>query len=169
MVSLFCCGCGSGATAPTRRSALERYLAEIEPIRLSVNRLLEAADPVLGGFAAGHISRATAARRIGSLERRFAKYAVRVAAVRPRNDELRALHEPYAETYVLEDSYLSALTVGIAEDKLDDLPNTQNAQRAAIIRWRTRLTVLAQELHAQLPPDLQRAGRGEIAPSPGGS
>jgi hypothetical protein len=167
-VSLLCCGCGGGATT-TRRSALERYLAEVEPIRLSVNRLLEGADPVLGGLTAGRISRAGAARRIGTLERRFSEYAVRIAAVRPRDAELRALNEPYAETYVLEDSYLSALAVGIAEDKLDDLPNTQNEQRAAIIRWRTRLTVLAGELHAQLPPDLQQAGRGEIAPSPGGS
>jgi len=134
-----------------------------------VNKLLEGADPVLAGLASGRISRATAARRIGSLERRFAEYAVKIAAVRPRDAELRALHDGYAETYVLEDSYLSALTVGVAEDKLDNLPNTQNDQRAAIIRWRTRLTVLADELHAQLPRDLQQAGRGEIAPLQGGA
>lgn len=152
-----------------RQSALERYLAEVEPIRLYVNRLLEGADPVLARLASGRITRVTAAHRIGSLERRFAEYAVRIAAVRPDDDQLRALNVGYAETYVLEDSYLSALTTGIADDNLADLPNTQNAQRAAIVSWRTRLTVLANELHVELPADLQNAGRGEIAPSPRGS
>jgi hypothetical protein len=43
------------------------------------------------------------------------------------------------------------------------------AQRAAIIRWRIDLTVLARAADAPLPADLQQAGRGEIAPSPNGS
>jgi hypothetical protein len=46
---------------------------------------------------------------------------------------------------------------------------TQAAQRAAIIRWRTDLTVLARAAGAALPADLQQAGRGEIAPVPNGS
>ena len=50
-----------------------------------------------------------------------------------------------------------------------DLPDTQAAQRATIIRWRTVLEVLAGEARLSLPPDLQQAGRGEIAPSPTGS
>jgi hypothetical protein len=46
---------------------------------------------------------------------------------------------------------------------------TQSEQRAAIVEWRTGLTVLAHRVSLALPPDLQQAGRGEIAPSPGGS
>ncbi len=68
-----------------------------------------------------------------------------------------------------EDAYLSALVAGLADDELTGLPNTQAAQRAAIIRWRIGLTVLARTADAPLPADLQQAGRGEIAPSPNGS
>jgi hypothetical protein len=82
---------------------------------------------------------------------------------------LRSLHAEYAHTYILEDAYLSALATGLALDDLRDLPDTQDAQRAAIIAWRTGLTVLAREARTGLPADLQQAGRGEIAPSPGGS
>jgi len=134
-----------------------------------VNKLLEGADPTFHALAAHRISRGEAARRIGALERRFAGYTVAIAALLPPSPQLRALNAPYAETYVLEDAYLSALTAGIAEDELDHLPDTQSAQRAAIIRWRTGLTVLAHAAHAPLPADLQQAGRGEIAPSPSGS
>jgi len=66
-------------------------------------------------------------------------------------------------------AYLSALVAGLADGELTDLPNTQAAQRAAIIRWRIDLTVLARAADAPLPADLQQAGRGEIAPSPDGS
>ena len=65
--------------------------------------------------------------------------------------------------------YLSALTAAIPEREFDDLPKTQDAQRAAVIAWRTRLEVVAAGLGVQLPADLQQAGRGEIAPSPFGS
>jgi hypothetical protein len=58
---------------------------------------------------------------------------------------------------------------GLADGELTDLPNTQAAQRAAIIRWRIGLMVLARAAGAPLPVDLQQAGRGEIAPSPDGS
>jgi hypothetical protein len=57
----------------------------------------------------------------------------------------------------------------LAESDLDSLPDTQSEQRAAIIQWRTDLTVLARAADAPLPADLQEAGRGEIAPSPDGS
>jgi hypothetical protein len=152
-----------------QRRALSDYLREIEPPRLAVNRLLEGADPILSGYAGHRLSPTRAAQRMGALERRFAAYAVQVAAVEPQTARLRALQQIYAHTYVLEDSYLSALTNGLATRKLDNLPDTQAAQRAAIIEWRIGLTVLARRLSFALPADLQRAGRGEIAPMPGGS
>ena len=134
-----------------------------------MNKLLEGADPILRALATGRIQRGEAARRMDGLERRFASYTVAVAALDPPSAQLRALNAPYAETYVLEDAYLSALVAGLADGNLNDLPNTQDAQRAAIIRWRTRLAVLAGLARAPLPVDLRQAGRGEIAPSPGGS
>ena len=70
---------------------------------------------------------------------------------------------------MLEDAYLTALANGFAERKLDDLPNTQAAQRASIIGWRTGLTVRARRAGVALPSDLQQAGRGQIAPAPEGS
>jgi hypothetical protein len=134
-----------------------------------VNRLLEGADPILRGFREHRISAHEAAAQMGALERRFAAFTVAVAAVRPQLAALRTLHAEYAGTYVLEDAYLSALASGLARQELTDLPDTQSAQRAAIIRWRTGLMVLAEDAHFALPADLQQAGRGEIAPSPGGS
>jgi hypothetical protein len=106
---------------------------------------------------------------MGELERRFAAYAVDIAAVVPPTAQLRALNAGYAETYVLEDAYLSALVAGLADGELRDLPDTQAAQRTAIIRWRIALAVLARAADAPLPADLQQAGRGEIAPTPDGS
>jgi hypothetical protein len=166
------CGCASrthGSAETTQRSQVERYIAEVEPIRLAVNELLGRADPILGAFAARRIDHAQAARRMDRLERRFATYTVEIAAVSPASAQLRALNSRYAETYVLEDAYLSALVAGLAGGNLDNLPHTEATQRAAIIRWRTHLTVLANATGARLPADLQQAGRGEIAPSPGGS
>lgn len=166
-------GCGafaqprSGRTPPA--AAIQSYLRQVEPIRLAVNRLLNQADPILEAYHNHHASPAQAGRRMGQLERRFATYTVRVAAIIPAIAQLRALQAEYAHTYVLEDAYLSALANGLAEGKLDDLPNTQAAQRAAIIDWRTGLTVIADRARVDPPADLQQAGRGEIAPSPDGS
>jgi hypothetical protein len=166
---------GCGAQAQPRsgrtpaRAAIETYLRQVEPIRLAVNRLLSEADPVIKAYHDHDASPAQAGRRMGQLERRFAAYTVKVAAIVPATTQLRVLHAAYAHTYVLEDAYLSALANGLAERKLDDLPNTQAAQRAAIIGWRTGLTVLDDRAGVDLPADLQRAGRGEIAPSPDGS
>jgi hypothetical protein len=106
-----------------------------------------------------------AARRIEQLERRFAEFTVDIAAVDQQTGVLAHLQAEYAQTYVLEDAYLSALVSGLAGDDLSDLPNTQAEQRAAIIRWRTGLAVLARKVRLTLPADLQQAGRGEIAPS----
>jgi hypothetical protein len=144
-------------------------VCEVEPIRLAVNKLLGGADPILEARHDRRITSGMAARRMGQLERRFATYAVDIAAVDPPNAQLRALNVGYADTYVFEDAYLSALVAGLAGSELTNLPNTQAAQRAAIIRWRIGLTVLARAADAPLPADLQQAGRGEIAPSPNGS
>jgi hypothetical protein len=144
-------------------------VGEVEPIRLAVNKLLGGADPILEAFHDRRIPPSEAARRMGRLEQRFAAYAVDIAAVDPPTTQLRALNAGYSNTYVFEDAYLSALVAGLADDELADLPNTQAAQRAAIIRWRIGLTVLARAADAPLPADLQQAGRGEIAPSPNGS
>jgi hypothetical protein len=168
------CGCASHAgltvsSQQTQRSAIERYLDEVDPIRLAVNALLNRADPILDAFHERRIRPEEAARRMGRLELRFANYTVDIAAIKPPSAQLRALNAGYANTYVLEDAYLSALVAGLAGGNLADLPNTQAAQRAAIIRWRTGLTVLARAAGAPLPADLQQAGRGEIAPSPSGS
>jgi hypothetical protein len=167
-------GCGGRARSAdgspqSQRTALLGYLREIEPIRRAVNRLLKGADPILSDYSRRHASARSAALRMEALEERFAAYAVDVAAIEPTTPRLRALHTIYAHTYILEDSYLSALTVGLADRALANLPNTQADQRAAIIQWRTGLTVLARRLRIALPGDLQIAGRGEIAPSPRGS
>ena len=166
------CGRGSSSTqrsAASERAALAAYLQQVEPIRLAVNRLLNDADPILKANSHKRISPQQAALRMGALERRFADYTVDIAAVQPTTPQLASLAAIYAHTFILEDSYLSALTTGLAESDFDDLPNTQSEQRAAIIQWRTGLTVLARRLGYKLPADLQVAGRGEIAPSPDGS
>jgi hypothetical protein len=171
-IALSGCASQTESTASRQRAqriAIEHYLAEVEPIRLAVNRLLEGADPILGAFHDRRITPREAARRMGRLERRFAAYAVDVAAIDPPTAQLRTLHTGYAGTYVFEDSYLSALVAGLADGELSNLPNTQAAQRAAITRWRIGLMVLARAADAPLPADLQQAGRGEIAPSPEGS
>jgi hypothetical protein len=167
-------GCGGGSTsgrvsAGQERAALVSYLQQVEPIRLAVNRLLEGADPILSAYRDGRISSRRASLRMGALEQRFAAYTVDMAALQPATAQLRSLNDPYAQTYVLEDAYLSALTAGLAARNLDGLPNTLAVQVAAIIQWRTALAVLARRAAVALPGDLQAAGRGEIAPSPRGS
>jgi hypothetical protein len=163
-------GSASGGVYPRgERAALVSYLRQVEPIRLAVNRLLEGADPILSAYRDHRISSKRASLLIDALERRFAVYTADIAALEPATSPLRSLNAPYAHTYVLEDAYLSALTAGLAERNLDGLPDTQAAQRAAIIQWRTGLAVLARRVAVHLPGDLQAAGRGEIAPSSGGS
>ena len=106
---------------------------------------------------------------MGQLERRFAEYTVAVSATEPATPELHVPQAACAHTCKLEDAYLSVLAYGLAERRLDDLPHTRAAQRAAIISLRTGLTVLADRTWGDLPADLQQAGRGEIALSPTGS
>lgn len=162
-------GChDDGGSDSSDRRALEDYVAAVEPIRLGINELLDRADPILGAYAEGRIGAGEAARRMGRLERRVAVYAVEIAEVEPVPDSIRAEHDAYAHTFVLQDTYLSTLVAAIPTRAFDELPHFQDEQRAAIIAWRTRLQVLADRTGATLPPDLQAAGRGEISPSPEG-
>ena len=157
-------GCGGGKTA--RAQALTDYLGQIEPLRLAVNSLLGGADPILSAYREHRLSPLEAQRRFDRLERRFAAYTERIAAIEPGTAALRRAHDIYLHTYFLEDAYLSALTSALPSGKFAGLPHTADEQRAAIIEWRTNLTVLAARAHVRLPADLQVAGRGEIAPSP---
>lgn len=167
-VALTIAGCGS-STSPTPRDELAAYVSRVEPIRLQVNRLLDRADPTLSALSDRRLSPAVAQRRLGQLEHRFAADAVKVAAIGPVPEPLRAAQRAYAHTYVLEDSYLNALVAALPNRSFDELPSTQSAQRAAITAWRIQLEVQAHHLGLRLPADLQAAGRGEIAPSPTGS
>lgn len=157
-------GCGGGKTASAK--ALTDYFRQIEPLRLAVNSLLGGADPILSAYREHRLSPLEAQRRFDRLERSFAIYTERIAAIAPGTAELRHAHDIYLHTYFLEDAYLSALTSALPSGKFDGLPHTADAQRAAIIEWRTDLTVLAARAHVRVPEDLQVAGRGEIAPSP---
>jgi len=169
VAALALAGCGGGGDdPPSQGQAVAAYVAQVEPIRLAVNRLLDRADPILSAYSEHRLGPGEAQRRMDALERRFAAYAAKVAALRPLPPAVRSAHRAYAHTYVLEDSYLSALAAAIPERDFEDLPNTQALQRAAIIAWRIRLEVLAKRLGIRLPRDLQVAGRGEIAPSPTG-
>jgi hypothetical protein len=161
-------GCGADTDDADRRQALEDYVARVEPIRLGINELLDRADPILEGYADGELTAGEARRRLGRLERGAADYAVRIAALEPVPGDVRAVHDAYAHTFVLQDTYLSALVAALQEREFDQLPRFQNQQRAAIIAWRTRLQVLADRYGAKLPSDLEVAGRGEISPAPTG-
>ena len=166
--ALLLAGCGADTSTEDRRQGLEDYVAAVQPIRLGINELLDKADPILAGYRDGDLSGAQAQRRMGRLERGAANYAVRIAEVEPVPDEMRAAQDAYAHTFVLQDTYLSALTAAIPDRAFDELPHFQNEQRAAIIAWRTRLQVLANRWGATLPANLQVAGRGEISPAPTG-
>lgn len=140
-----------GKTDTLSRRHVEQYVSQIEALHRH------------------RISNVVAAARMSALERQFAAFTVDIAAVQTANADLRTLQAAYAQTYIFEDSYLSAFVSGLVQRNLEHLPDTQAVQRAAIIRWRTGLTVLARRAQAPLPADLQQAGRGEIAPAPQGS
>ena len=128
----------STGSAPVAGGTLRSYLHQVEPIRLGVNDLLEGADPILESYRDHQSTGDQAAAAMDALERRFASYTVQINALTPSNPTLARLHAPYAHTYVLEDAYLSALTAALPGGDFSTLPNTQAAQRAAIIEWRTR-------------------------------
>ena len=167
-VGLLVAGCGSDTSNEDRRQALEDYVAAVQPIRLGINDLLDEADPILEGYNDGDLTAAEAERRMGRLERGVADYAVKIGEVEPVPDEMRAAQDAYAHTFILQDTYLSALVASLKSREFDELPHFQNEQRAAIIAWRTRLEVLAHRWGATLPANLQIAGRGEISPAPTG-
>jgi hypothetical protein len=167
-LALSAAGCGSDTSTADRRKALEEYLAAVQPIRLGINELLDKADPILEGYREGDLNAAQAERRMGRLERGVADYAVRIAELEPVPEEMRAAQDAYAHTFVLQDTYMSALVASLESREFDELPRFQNEQRAAIIAWRTRLQVLASRWGATLPANLQIAGRGEISPAPTG-
>lgn len=106
---------------------------------------------------------------MGRLEQSFAVYMVDINALERANATLTGINAPYAHTYILEDAYLNALVAAMPDGDFAGLPDTQSEQRDAIIEWRVRLEVLGQQLSVVLPPDLQQAGRGEIAPAVSGS
>ena len=159
------------ATAPGAPSAtdIRAYVAQVERVRLPVNRLLLGADPILDGYRTHTLTPQAASDQMSALERQFADYVVAVQSLDPPNAILRKLNAPYANTYYFEDNYLSVLAADLPGGSFDGLPDTQNAQRLAIIEWRTQLQVVANAAGVRLPADFQQAGRGEIAPSPTGS
>jgi hypothetical protein len=164
VLGLTACG-GSDVSS----GALSSYVASVEPIRLAVNQLLNGADPILEAYRSHKETGQQAAVDMGRLEKQFAAYTVDMNALMPSDPMLSNINAPYAHTYILEDAYLSALVASLPDGDFSTLPNTQAAQRASIIEWRVQLEVLARADHVSLPPDLQQAGRGEIAPGVSGS
>jgi hypothetical protein len=164
----------SAAAAPSASVAisagqLRDYVTAVEAVRLPVNQLLSQADPILDAYHDHRITPAVASARMGAMEQEFAALAVEMGTIAPSNPALARINAPYAHTYVLEDSYLAALASGLADGNLGDLPNTQNAQRQAIVAWRIALEIAAARVGVNLPADIQQAGRGEIAPGLDGS
>jgi hypothetical protein len=164
IAGLAACGAGSPDSA-----SLRSYMASVEPIRLGVNHLLEGADPMLDQYRAHRLTGQEAADAMGRLERTFAAYARDISALQPPDASLDRINAAYAHTYILEDSYLSALVAALPDGQFATLPATQSEQRAAIIEWRIQLEVIGRAVGLTLPADLQQAGRGEIAPSVSGA
>jgi hypothetical protein len=156
---------GTGPTA----TALQSYVAAVEPIRDGVNRLLDTADPLLARWRDHRITGAQAAAAMTALEQRFAAYTVQINALEPADPTLQQINAPYAHTYLFEDAYLRALAAALPSRAFASLPHTAAQQRAAIVVWRKQVEALGRALHVRLPADLEHAGRGDIAPSPTGS
>jgi hypothetical protein len=164
----------SVAAASTKGGAvsarqLRSYMAEVEKVRLPVNTLLAMADPILDAYDAKTITPTLASLKMNALEETFARFLLAMQEIRPANATLAKVNRPYAHTYYLEDNYLSTLASDLNEGEFDNLPNTQDQQRLAIIVWRTQMELLAKRAKVTLPADLVQAGRGEIAPAPSGS
>lgn len=160
------CGGGNGKVPA---ADVRNYVAAVEKVRLPVNTLLNGADPILDAYHDHKITPAQASTRMGALEQTFATYTLQMQQIDPSKSQLKAINGPYAQTYFFEDSYLATLASDLSEGDFDNLPNTQDAQRLAIIVWRTKLELIAAKSGVTLPLDLQQAGRGEIAPGPQGS
>jgi hypothetical protein len=171
LLSLAACGGGGSdgsgdGTVPA--ATIRAYVAAVEKVRLPVNDLLDGADPILNALHEHRISPAQASARMNRLERVFARYLLAAQQIDPSNSQLKTINRPYADTYFYEDAYLATLASDLREGDFDNLPDTQGAQRLAIIKWRTELEEIAARSGVTLPADLQQAGRGEIAPGPSG-
>jgi hypothetical protein len=170
LAALVAAGCGpAGNTAsprPADQQSLRAYLRAVEPIRHSVDRLLLGTDPILSAYGAHQLSAAAAQRGLERIERRFVRYVNAVAAVSEVPPDLRAAQRAYAHTYVLEDRYLRALITVLPSRRWDRLPRFAGRQRRIIVQWRAALALEAARVEVPLPDDIQKAGRGEIAPSP---
>ena len=156
------------ATGPSAAD-LRGYVAEVEPIRDGVNRLLDTADPLLERWRDHRLTDTQAAAAMGALEQRFAAYTTQITALVPADPTLQRVNAPYAHTYLLEDAYLRALAAALPSRAFGSLPLTASQQRTAIVVWRNQVEALGRALRVALPRDLQHAGRGDIAPSPTGS
>jgi len=144
------------------------YVAAVEKVRLPVNSLLNGADPILEAYHDHRITPAQASARMGALEQTFARYTLQMQEIEPSSSQLKAINAPYAQTYFYEDSYLATMASDLSEGDFDNLPDTQDAQRLAIVIWRTKLEAIAARSGVTLSADIQQAGRGEIAPGPPG-
>jgi hypothetical protein len=169
MTAAVIAGCGGGNNSKVPATDVRSYVAAVEKVRLPVNSLLNGADPILDAYHDHRITPALASQRMGAMELKFAAFTLQMQQIDPSNSRLEAINAPYANTYFYEDSYLATLASDLNEGDFDNLPNTQDAQRLAIIEWRTKLEVIAARSGVRLPADLQQAGRGEIAPTPDGS
>jgi hypothetical protein len=167
LAAMSACG-GGGSSHPLTAADLTGYVNAVEKIRLPVNTLLLGADPILDAYHEHRITPLQASNRFGQLEENFASYAREMQEITPPAG-LQQINAPYARTYFFEDSYLATLASDLREGDFDNLPNTEDAQRLAIIEWRIQLEVIADRLQVTLPGDLQQAGRGEIAPAIEGS
>src|SRR4051794_8013022 len=137
----------SDAPARAERQALWAYVNQIEPLRLSVNRLLDGAEPFLSGYREHRLSATAAQHGMRRLERHFARYEARVAALRPVPPDLVPAHHAYAHTYVLEDAYLRALTAALPGRRWDSLPRVEDRQRRVLLAWRAAVALEAARVH----------------------
>jgi hypothetical protein len=170
LAALFAAGCGSAGNnaspRPADQQSLRAYVNAIEPVRHRVDRLLNGTDPILRAYRYHLLSAAATQGRLRRIERRFLIYVDAVAAVRSVPPDLKAAQRAYAHTYVLEDRYLRALIAAVPGRHWDRLPRFAGEQRRIIVQWRAALALEAARVEVPLPDDIQRAGRGEIAPSP---
>jgi hypothetical protein len=165
LVALNGCGGGDSPRAQERHD-MRAYVAQIEPLRLGVNKLLDGADPILASYRRGEIGAAQAQGELRTLEHRFADYMRRVAAVKPVPPDMVAAQRAYAGTYVDEDAYLRALIHALPSRDWSTLPDSEASQRKALVAWRAKLAIQAARLDVALPDDIEITGRDEVVPSP---
>src|SRR5256885_11591113 len=97
------------------------------------------------------------------LERRFARYEARVAAVRPVPPDLLPAQHAYAHTYVLEDAYLRALTAALPRRRWASLPRFEDRQRRVVLAWRAAGGPQAARVHGSVPRGIPRSPRAAMS------